>query len=67
MARSCRNEALRLQGSLLSAHHPHRAGEKAIDVECVQIDLFKGEQHGEAFRRSTRSVRSPAWNWTMVR
>lgn len=25
--------------------------EKAIDVECVQIDLFKGEQHGEAFRR----------------
>ena len=25
--------------------------EKAIDVECVQIDLFKGEQHGEAFRK----------------
>jgi glutathione S-transferase len=25
--------------------------EKAIDVECVQIDLFKAEQHGEAFRR----------------
>jgi len=25
--------------------------EKAIDVECVQIDLLKGEQHGEAFRK----------------
>jgi glutathione S-transferase len=25
--------------------------EKAIDVDCVQIDLFKGEQHAEAFRK----------------